>query len=173
MTALNLAPGDLKPSMAEPPQPTQPVQYALSLKQPWAALLAHGLKTIEVRRWPTARRGQVLIHAAKVSDEREEVWARVPKELRDMAQLVGGIIGSGEITDCVEYRSAAAFQADQARHLNDPSWFEGPVLYGFTFTNLKPMRFRPYPGWMRFFPVEEEEMGLPGRPGEAPKSTNS
>src|SRR5205823_6217499 len=31
--------------------------YALSLKQPWATLLAHAVKTIEVRKWPTARRG--------------------------------------------------------------------------------------------------------------------
>ena len=30
--------------------------YALSLKQPWAALLVHGLKSIEVRRWAAARR---------------------------------------------------------------------------------------------------------------------
>src|SRR5262245_61764820 len=32
--------------------------FALSVKQPWASLLVHGLKTIEVRRWPTARRGR-------------------------------------------------------------------------------------------------------------------
>src|SRR5207245_2747235 len=31
------------------------VRYALSLKQPWATLLVHGLKSIEVRRWSTPR----------------------------------------------------------------------------------------------------------------------
>src|SRR5204863_2700985 len=41
-----------------------PCVYALSLKQPWAALLVHGRKSVEVRSWPTARRGRVLIHAA-------------------------------------------------------------------------------------------------------------
>jgi ASCH domain len=139
----------------------RPVQYALSLKQPWAVLLAHGLKTIEVRRWPTARRGPVLIHAAKVSDERREAWSQVPVELMERARLVGGIVGAGEITDCLAYRALAAFQADQPRHLNVPSWFEGPVLYGFTFINLKPLAFRPYPGWMRFFPVQEDS-GMAG-----------
>src|SRR4051794_31022472 len=59
------------------------VEYALSLKQPWAALLVHGVKTIEVRRWPTARRGRVLIHAARVPDDRPEAWSRVPEELHD------------------------------------------------------------------------------------------
>jgi hypothetical protein len=127
--------------------------YALSLKQPWAALLAHGLKTVEVRQWPTARRGRVLIHAAKVSDERPEAWAQVPAELRPAALLVGGIVGAGDLLGCVAYRSAPAFEQDQARHLNDPAWYRGVVLYGFVFANLTPLPFRPYPGWMRFFPV--------------------
>src|SRR6185312_7233539 len=106
-------------------------QYALSVKQPWAALLVHGLKTIEVRRWPTTRRGPVLIHAATVSDERREAWALVPPELRDSACLRGGVIGAGELTSCLAYRSSDAFAADRVRHLNDPSWFAPPALYGF------------------------------------------
>src|SRR5437016_1110202 len=61
----------------------KPVGYALSIKQPWAALLVHGHKTIEVRRWPTARRGTILIHAARVPDERPEAWRRVPAELSE------------------------------------------------------------------------------------------
>jgi hypothetical protein len=131
-------------------------QYALSLKQPWAALLAHGLKTIEVRRWPTARRGRILIHAARVPDERPQAWAHVPSQWLETAQLLGGIIGAGDLTDCLTYRTLEAFQADQHRHLNDPSWFQ-PVLYGFSFTNLTVLPFRRYPGWMRFFVVENME----------------
>jgi hypothetical protein len=130
-------------------------RHALSLKQPWATLLVHGLKTIEVRRWPTARRGTILIHAARVPDERSEAWARVPAELREAAHLLGGIIGQGELTDCLSYRTQDAFAADASRHLNDPSWFQGPALYGFVFANLSVLPFRPYSGWMRFFEVEE------------------
>jgi hypothetical protein len=134
--------------------------YALSLKQPWAALLAHGRKTIEVRRWPTARRERILIHAAGVPDERPEAWAHVPQELVPAAQLLGGIIGAGDLTGCIAYRSAADFAADQAHHLNEPAWFEGPALYGFVFANLEVLPFRRYPGWMRFFRVGDE---LPAR----------
>jgi hypothetical protein len=136
-------------------------RYALSVKQPWAALLAHGLKTIEVRRWPTARRGPILIHAARVPDQRPESWARVPPELGDAAQLLGGIIGSGELIGCVAYKTLDAFVADQERHLNKPDWFTGPVMYGFTFASLTVLPFRPYSGWMRFFPVEEESSPAP------------
>lgn len=129
------------------------VGYALSLKQPWAALLAHGHKTIEVRRWPTARRGRILIHAAQVPTDAEFAWAQVPEALREAAQLVGGTVGVGELTGCIAYRTKEAFTADQAKHRNDPDWFAAPVLYGFTFEDLMPLPFRPYPGWMRFFAV--------------------
>jgi hypothetical protein len=130
--------------------------YALSLKQPWAALVVHGLKTIEVRRWPTARRGRILIHAARVSDDRPAVWAKVPPELEEAARQVGGLIGACELTGCMAYRTAEAFAADKDRHLNDPSWFEGRVLYGFAIVNPMVLPFRPYLGWMRFFPVTGE-----------------
>jgi hypothetical protein len=133
-----------------------PKTYALSLKQPWAALLIHGYKSVEVRKWPTARRGRVLIHAAGVSDPRPEAWAWVPPELTDVARQVGGIIGAAELTGCRAYRSLAEFESDQHLHLNDPSWFQPPTLYGFTFANMKVLPFRRLPGWMRFFPVPEE-----------------
>src|SRR5262245_47767437 len=114
--------------------------YALSLKQPWAALLASGRKTIEVRSWPTARRGQVLIHAARVPDGRPEAWADVPADLLPAARLVGGIVGVAELTGCRAYRDAAAFAADRPLHWNAPEWFE-PVRYGLVFAGAKPLPF--------------------------------
>jgi hypothetical protein len=38
---------------------------ALSIKQPWANLLASGKKTIETRLWPTDYRGPLLIVSSK------------------------------------------------------------------------------------------------------------
>jgi hypothetical protein len=143
------------------------VEYALSLKQPWAALLVHGLKTIEVRRWPTVRRGRVLIHAARVPDAREQAWALVPASLRTAAEAVGGIVGAAELVECLTYRDLPSFVADKERHLNDDSWFEPPVLYGFRFANVTTLPFRLYPGWMRFFPVTE---GFTGRKAKKPGS---
>lgn len=42
----------------------------LSIKQPWAALIAHGIKDIENRGWYTTFRGKLLIHASAKPDER-------------------------------------------------------------------------------------------------------
>ncbi|MBY0528477.1 MAG: ASCH domain-containing protein [Gemmataceae bacterium] len=132
------------------------VEYALSLKQPWATLLVRGVKTIEVRRWPTARVGRILIHAARVSAAEPGVWDLVPDAFQVEARLVGGIVGVGELTGCITYDNVEDFARDQSKHLNDPAWFRPPALYGFTFSGLQPLPFRPYPGWLRFFPVDEE-----------------
>jgi uncharacterized protein (UPF0264 family) len=139
------------------PKGSQRGPYALSLKQPWATLLVHGLKTIEVRRWTTKHRGPLLIHAAGVSDERPEGWARLPDELREHAELCGGIVGVGTLVECKRYRTAESFRADQSHHLNEPDWFEPAGLFGLRFTDLRPLPYRAYPGWMRLFSVSDSE----------------
>jgi hypothetical protein len=134
----------------------KPQLFALSLKQPWATLLAHGIKTMEIRKWPTTHRGHVLIHAAKIADDRPEAWRHVPADLQEVVALRGGIIGSACLTGCLAYRSPRIFAMDQRLHLNEPGWFEGPIMYGFTFTRATPLPFREFPGWLRFFPVQED-----------------
>lgn len=36
----------------------------MSIRQPWASLIAFGEKTVEVRSWSTSFRGRLLIHAS-------------------------------------------------------------------------------------------------------------
>jgi hypothetical protein len=42
---------------------------ALSVKQPWADLIASGQKTIETRNWYTPYRGNILICSSKEPDK--------------------------------------------------------------------------------------------------------
>src|SRR4051794_11173842 len=98
--------------------------YALSIKQPWAALLVHGIKTIEVRGWPTARHGLVYIHAARVPDKRPLGWTLLPEQATETAKLRGGLIGSARLIECRPYRDSQTFSAEQKYHLNDPAWFK-------------------------------------------------
>lgn len=131
--------------------------YALSVKQPWAALLAAGVKTVEVRTWSTERRGKILIHASKVPDPRPEAWAWVTTpELTTAAELVGGIVGVAELTDCLRYPTKPKFVADRGRHLNDPEWWVETGLYGFAFRDARPLPFVRWPGNTFFFPVAAE-----------------
>lgn len=46
----------------------QPTIKALSLWQPWASLVAAGVKRHETRHWATNYRGRIAIHAAKTLD---------------------------------------------------------------------------------------------------------
>jgi hypothetical protein len=141
-------------------------QRALSLKQPWAALLVQGLKTIEVRRWTTPYRGPLLIHAARVSDSRPEAWKRVPPDLCEATQLRGGIVGVGVLEDVREYRSLDVFSLDEARHLNELSWFEPAGLFGFCFGEVRAVPFVKVPGNVRLFGVDLE-VALPAGVGPA------
>lgn len=69
----------------------------LSIKQPWASLIANGYKEYEFRTWKTKYRGEFLIHASKQIDK---------KSLKHFEQLnlsypTGKIIAKATITDCV------------------------------------------------------------------------
>lgn len=103
----------------------------ITVKQPWASLIVHGIKDIENRTWKTNFRGRVLIHAGRLSKNGEygstvfyANGSKVPAKdfkmfsvLNDQQQKstlesnfasslygeipTGAIIGSVEIVDCV------------------------------------------------------------------------
>ena len=131
--------------------------YALSLKQPWAALVVTGKKTVEIRKWATAIRRRVYIHAARIPDDRPEGWALVSDDLQSLAQLSGGILGAAELFACHSYRTPAGFAADAPRHFNAPDWFVPPRMYGFAFRGATVVPFVPYKGNVRFFTVDLKE----------------
>lgn len=128
--------------------------HALSLKQPWATMLVHGIKSVEVRVWPTERRGRILVHAARVPDPRPDAWKHIPPHLLDFAKQAGGIVGAATLVGCTTYRTLDEFAAEQALHRNELGWFRSP-LYGFQFATPEVLPFRELPGWMRFFPVAD------------------
>lgn len=128
--------------------------YALSIKQPWAALLVAGIKTIEIRTWPTNIRGPVFLHAAKVPDPRPTGWEYLPPDLKPVGEYGGLLIGVAVLEECREYRTPAEFRRDQPLHRNDPEWFQPSLMYGFVFRD--PVAIRPVrvPGNVRFFTVD-------------------
>lgn len=128
-------------------------EKALSIRQPWATLLVHGIKTVEIRRWDTQFRGPVLIHASGIVDKRPEGWSRLPQRLREEAELAGGIIGFADLIGVREYHDEEKFAAEQSLHLNEPSWFRPPVMYGFVFVGTRRLPFQRCIGQVRFFNV--------------------
>ncbi len=147
------------------------ILYALSVKQPWAALLAAGRKTVEVRTWPVSRRGTVLIHASKAPDLRPEGWAAIDTpELEALALMQGVILGAAELVDCIRYDTPDRFAADAPRHFNAPDWFRPPRLFGFAFEMARVVPFVPWTGNTFFFAVAGYTLPEPPAPLAAPTS---
>jgi ASCH domain-containing protein len=75
----------------------------ISIKQPWAQLIASGAKDIENRTWPTRYRGSLLIHASQRADDvtSDEIERRFGVRLPPVLPL-GGVVGITEIVDCVK-----------------------------------------------------------------------
>lgn len=69
----------------------------ITIKQPFATLIAEGLKEYEFRTWNTKFRGEVLIHAGKGIDKK----AMKRYEHLNLNYPQGEIIAMATITDCI------------------------------------------------------------------------
>jgi len=119
---------------------------ALSIRQPWAWLLANGHKDIENRTWHTNFRGPFLIHASALKNSGEweatywHVYDFISPEIADLIPSIdaldyGGIVGEAVLTGCVDYSLS--------------KWWSG--LVGFEIQQARPLPFRPCRGSLKFF----------------------
>lgn len=70
---------------------------AITIQQPYAALVAEGIKEYEFRTWKTAYRGPLLIHAGKGMDKK--AYKRFASY--DLEYPTGAVIAKAELTDCI------------------------------------------------------------------------
>jgi hypothetical protein len=105
----------------------------LSIKQPWAHLIAIGIKDIENRIWSTRIRGHIYIHASKCFDERALVWLTDERLARglvlDRAILpVGAISGEVDIVDCAASSYLEWFTGHCGFVLANAVYYDKPIL---------------------------------------------
>lgn len=93
----------------------------LTLKQPWASLVAEGIKKYEFRSWKTNYRGKVLIHAGAGIDKKEMDKF---KSL-NLSYPSKRIIAVVEIEDCLELDD----------ELNKKIISENNIAYGNKYRN--------------------------------------
>lgn len=70
----------------------------LTLKQPWATLVAEGIKKYEFRSWKTKYRGKILIHAGSGIDK-EDIKKYKDLDLEFPSKKIIAVV---EIEDCLE-----------------------------------------------------------------------
>ena len=83
----------------------------ITLWQPWASLIALGLKQFETRSWATAYRGPLAIHAAKRKMSRADIHALLEaykiarwhdeQQIRPEDIPLGAIVAKCNLTDCL------------------------------------------------------------------------
>ena len=114
---------------------------AISVKQPWASLIVHGIKDIENRTWvcPQKHIGhRVLVHASlkganfwdsPVAGRVDEFLREISKSGTDWSNYPNGaIIGSVKIVDCVQNHSSVWAEKGVFNWvLSDPILFDKPI----------------------------------------------
>lgn len=107
----------------------------LTIKQPFASLIAEGYKKYEFRSWKTKYRGEFLIHAGKSIDK---------KAMKRFAYLnleypTGKIIAKATLTDCIEITDEVKEELKQL----DSVVYKGAINhqgkneYGFKLENVE------------------------------------
>ncbi len=139
----------------------------LSIKQPWASLIAHGIKDIENRTWKTNHRGKIYIHASAsdklmktkpidiMTENQIEVMSKYLRETKKEVfskierNIYSCIIGEVEIIDCVINHPSIWAEKTFIHQANESNpdvdddviiynWvLENPILYDKPILNVK------------------------------------
>jgi hypothetical protein len=114
----------------------------ISIRQPWASLIAVGIKDVENRSWPTRYRGAVLIHASQRADDisSDEIDHRFGVRPPIDARL-GGVVGIVDIVDCVQQHQSKWYAGDYVdRH------GERKSHWALVMKNARPLPFVKWKG---------------------------
>jgi hypothetical protein len=120
----------------------------ISIRQPWASMIAEGRKSIEVRKWKTNYRGAIYIHAARSVDWEayEEFFNGVPFHMP-----LGYIIAKANLTEVRDYKKVHDFIADETRHLNSIERYPDGGCYGFVLKCIEKTKQVPLRGRLNIF----------------------
>lgn len=141
----------------------------LTLWQPWASLIALGLKEYETRSWGTSYRGELAIHAAKrkMDMDAKLTWSNAislaQEAGKDVSRLpyledipLGEIVAVVNLTDCLRMVDNPSLKSRSTILIEDQSYLELEVgfwtleegdRYAWKLENIRPLHSPiPYKG---------------------------
>lgn len=110
----------------------------ITIKQPFASLIAEGLKRYEFRTWKTKYRGDILIHAGKSVDKK----AMDKFKHLGLDYPTGCIIAKATISDCIYIDDFMKRKLNEENSLvysgvvKDSNW----IGYGFFLENVEKIK---------------------------------
>lgn len=114
--------------------------YAISIHQPWASLIALGVKKYETRSWESKFRGPLLIHATKNKESLHLVTEQPFYGLLRSAGItkpqdlpLGALLAIGEMVECWPTEDVPFAQESKERRLGDYT----PGRYAFELSNMR------------------------------------
>ena len=144
---------------------------ALSLTQPWASLLACGIKSIECRSWTPkfVLPFKFYIHATSKTDEFAfedlslEARGALPFGIDDSSLTINSaIVGFATLSEVKTYRIDDAFKADELLHFATgyfkPEEFAKGRAHGFVLTDPHVIMPVPCKGALSFWKVPQDVM---------------
>ena len=106
---------------------------AVSIKQPWANLIADGQKTIETRTWPTKYRGPLLIVSSK----------------KPSISLAGYAIAVCDLVDCRPMTKSDEAAAQCPMH---------PKAFSWVLENVRAIKPFPVRGQLGIYEVRSHKI---------------
>ena len=126
----------------------------ITLKQPYASLVAKGYKKYEFRKWKTKYRGEIYIHAGKGIDKKNIKRF----EYLNLDYPQGVIIAKAEIVDCIEITDDIKNKLKELDIVIYKGAIEhtGKNEYGFVLENIKEIDPIPIKGQLGLWNYNEE-----------------
>lgn len=119
---------------------------ALSIKQPWASLIVHGIKDIENRTWATKHRGRIYVHSSgtffkdfeshMTKDRLWDLGKKITDKYVNSEKPTSEIIGEVSIVDCViNHPSVWAEKTEINADFEDNNAYVGKPIYNWVLAN--------------------------------------
>lgn len=126
---------------------------ALSVKQPWAELIASGRKTLEIRCWPTEHRGPLLIVASSQPNALQLAHFR----MRDLP--CGVAICAVNLVACTLVRDLRAREGRTWLY-NRAYWSPPDDEYAWELADVRRVAPAPIKGRLRLYDVADHLVQL-------------
>jgi hypothetical protein len=131
---------------------------ALSLKQPYAWLIANGYLLVDDRTWGTQYCGLMLIHASKGLYEHYYDYIKsntnIPIPSKDKLEY-GGVVGIAKLVLCCRPGELpAGISREQRAHFGGIH----QEYFGFLFEQARPLALMPCPGKLGIFELDVDAL---------------